>query len=56
MVLLPSGVMADQISDVNALGKDGRLDWIYSIAAHAEINSLLQWEVSTAQKKATQSL
>lgn len=43
-------------SDVNALGKDGLLDWVCSIPAHAKNNLLLQWEVSTTQKIAIQGL
>ena len=44
----------DSGSDVNALGKDGRLDWICSIPALAKINLLLQWEVTTTQKNPIQ--
>jgi len=43
-------------SDVNALGRDGLLDWVCSIPAHAKNNLLLQWEVSTTQKIAIQGL
>ena len=43
-------------SNVNALGKDGRLDWICSIPAHAKIDLSLQWEVSTTQKKPIEGL
>ncbi|KAF8813462.1 hypothetical protein BYT27DRAFT_7158363 [Phlegmacium glaucopus] len=54
-----NGVVAqwsDSGSDVNVLGKDGRLDWICSIPAHGKINLLLQWEASTTQRKAIEGL
>ena len=58
-VTVADGVVAqwsDGNSNVNALGKDGRLDWICSIPAHAKINLPLQWEVSTTQKKPIEGL
>ena len=58
-VTVADGIIAqwsDSGSDVNALGKDGRLDWICSIPAHAKVNLLLQWEASTTQKTAIQGL
>ena len=59
-VIVSDGVVAQWSdkgdSNVNGLGKDGRLDWICSIPAHAKINILLQWEVSTTQKKPIEGL
>ena len=58
-VTVANGVVAqwnDSGSDVNVLGKDGRLDWICSIPAHAKINLLLQWEATTTQKNPIQGL
>ena len=59
-VVVADGVVAQWSdkgdSNVNALGKDGRLDWICSIPAHAKINIPLEWEVSTTQKKPIEGL
>jgi Domain of unknown function (DUF4139) len=58
-VTVAEGVVAqwsDNGSDVNALGKDGRLDWLCSIPAHAKINLLLQWKASTTQKTPIEGL
>ena len=61
-VIVADGVVAqwsdkgDSNLNVNALGKDGRMDWICSIPAHAKINIPLQWEVSTTQKKPIEGL
>ncbi|KAH9475079.1 Protein F37C4.5 [Psilocybe cubensis] len=38
-------------SDVSALGKDGKLNWVCGVPAYGRINLLLQWEVIDAQKK-----
>jgi hypothetical protein len=36
--------------DLNALGKNGRVDWLCAIPALGTVNLLLQWEVTTTQK------
>ncbi|ESK90597.1 mucoidy inhibitor a [Moniliophthora roreri MCA 2997] len=40
----------DPSVDVNALGKDGKINWLCDVAGQEKVNLTLQWEVSTPVK------
>lgn len=50
-VVVEDGVTAfwhdpSDTGDIAALGKDGKLKWVCSLASQKKLNLLLQWEVS----------